>query len=201
MAKQKTDLQERSRLIAKGLKFADSDTARKQIEQLLVDFTVTPKRPAPLLPFYRLESAAELPRIVPVVGQMPLTTADLEAVPLIEEAEPFRMVKFAGEQAWVPLPGWQVVLGAENPVAILCDSDRLPNQGNNSKEPVLVVVDRSAKEWEDNSYFAIESSGQIDFQWFETAPDIKLLGKIVVVIRPKRILDEEFNKDPWQIDE
>ncbi len=201
LAKQKTDLQERSRLIAKGLKFAESDTARKQIEQLLVDFTVTPKRPAPLLPFYRLESAAELPRIVPVVGQIPLTPVDLQAVPLIEEAEPFRMVKFAGEQAWVPLPGWQVILGAENPVAILCDSDRLPNQGNTPKEPVLVVVDRSAREWDDNSYFAVESSGQIDFQWFETAPDVKLLGKIVVVIRPKRILDEEFNKDPWQIDE
>ncbi len=201
LARQKTDLQERSRLIAKGLKFAHTDTARRQIEQLLVDFTVVPKRPAPQLPFYRLESESELPRIVPVVGQMPLTPADLQAVPLVEEAEPFRMVKFAGEQAWVPLPGWQVILSAEDPVAILCQSDHLPNQANNKPEPVLVVVDRSQREWDASNYFVVDASGQIDFQWFETEPDLKLLGRIIVVVRPKRILDEEVTKDSWQIDE
>ncbi len=201
LARQKTDLQERSRLIAKGLKFAQTETARKQIEQLLVDFTVVPKQVAPQLPFYRLESEDELPRIVPVVGQMPLSSADIQAVPLIEETEPFRIVKFAGEQAWVPLPGWQVVLSAEDPVVILCDSDRLPNQPNNKKEPVLVVVDRSQREWDINSYFVVESSAQIDFQWLETEPDVKLLGRIIVILRPKRILDEEVTKDSWQIDE
>ena len=202
LARQKTDLQERSRLIAKGLKFAHSDTARKQIEQLLTDFTVVAQRPAPQIPFYRLESEEELPRIVPVVGQMPLTPAELQAVPLVEETEPFRMVKFAGEQAWVPLPGWQVLLSAEDPVAILTQSDRLPNQlTNNKPEQVLVVVDRSAREWDANSYFAIDSSGQIEFQWLETEPDVKILGRIIIVLRPKRILDEELSKDSWQIDE
>ena len=202
LARQKTDLQERSRLIAKGLKFAHSDMARKQIEQLLTDFTVVAQRPAPQIPFYRLESEEELPRIVPMVGQMPLTPAELQAVPLVEETEPFRMVKFAGEQAWVPLPGWQVLLSAEDPVAILTQSDRLPNQlTNNKPEEVLVVVDRSGREWDANSYFAIDSSGQIDFQWFETEPDVKILGRIIIVLRPKRILDEELSKDSWQIDE
>jgi hypothetical protein len=201
LARQKTDLQERSRLIAKGLKFAHTDTARRQIEQLLVDFTVVPKRPAPQLPFYRLESESELPRIVPVAGQMPLAAADLQAVPLVEETEPFRMVKFAGEQAWVPLPGWQVILSAEDPVAILCQSDRLPNQANNKPEPVLVVVDRSQREWDANAYFVVDASGQINFQWFETEPEFKLLGRIIVIVRPKRILDEEVTKDSWQIDE
>ncbi len=201
LARQKTDLQERSRLIGKGLKFAHTETARKQIEQLLVDFSVVPKRPAPQLPFYRLESEEELPRIVPVVGQMPLTPADIQAVPIIEASEPFRIVKFAGEQAWVPLPGWQVLLSAEDPVVILCDSHLLPNQLNTKSEPVLVVVDRSQREWDANSYFVVESSGQVEFQWLETEPDIKLLGRIIIILRPKKILDEELTKDSWQIDE
>jgi len=201
LIRQKTDLQERSRLIAKGLKFAHTQTARQQIEQLLLDFTVVPKRAAPILPFYRLESEEELPRVVPVVGEMPLTPADIQAVPVIEETEPFRMVKFAGEQAWVPLPGWQVVLSAEDPVVILCNSDRLPNQPASTPEPVLVVVDRSQREWDANSYFVVEQSGQIEFQWFETETDLQILGKVIVVVRPKKILDEEFNKESWQIDE
>jgi hypothetical protein len=201
LARQKTDLQDRSRLIAKGLRFAHTQTARQQIEQLLVDFTVVPRRPAPKLPFYRLESEEELPRLVPVVGQMPLTPADLQAVPLIEETGPFRMVKFAGEQAWVPLPGWQVVLSAEDPVVVLCNSDRLPNQTTTTPEPVLVVVDRSERQWDVNSYFVVDQSGQLEFQWFETATEVPLLGRVIVVVRPKRILDEEVTKDSWQIDE
>lgn len=201
LARQNSDLQERSRLIAKGLRFAHSQTARKQIEQLLTDFTVVPKRRAPILPFYRLDSEEELPRLVPVVGELPLTPKDLQAVPVIEEIEPFRMVKFAGEQAWVPLPGWQVLLNAEDPVVILCKSDRLPNQTQNLSQPVLVVVNRQEREWDANSYFVVDNSGELDFQWFETAPEIPLLGRIIVIVRPKKILDENVTKDVWQIDE
>ncbi|KAB8330650.1 hypothetical protein SD80_028750 [Scytonema tolypothrichoides VB-61278] len=209
LARQNSDLQERSRLIAKGLRFAHSQTARKQIEQLLTDFTVVPKRPAPLLPFYRLDSEEELPRIIPVVGELPLTPQELKAVPIVEGIEPFGMVKFAGEQAWVALPGWQILLSAEDPVVILCKSDseallrsadRLPNQTQNSSQ-VLVVVDRDQREWDSNSYFVVDNSGELDFQWFETAPEIHLLGKIIVIVRPKKILDENVTKDFWQIDE
>ncbi|ARV60439.1 hypothetical protein BZZ01_18980 [Nostocales cyanobacterium HT-58-2] len=201
LARQNSDLQERSRLIAKGLRFAHSQTARKQIEQLLTDFTVVPKRPAPLFPFYRLDSEEELPRIIPVVGELPLTPQDLKVVPLIEEIEPFRMVKFAGEQAWVPLPGWQILLSAEDPVVILSKSDRFPNQTQNPSQPVLVVIDRAQREWDDISYFVVDNSGELDFQWFETPPEIPLLGKIIVIVRPKKILDENVTKDFWQIDE
>ena len=201
LARQKSDLQERSRLIAKGLRFAESDTARQKIEQLLVDFTVVPKRPAPTIPFYRPDSEDHLPRLIPVVGEMPLKAAEVQAVPIVEAVEPFQIVKFAGEQAWVALPGWQTVRSAEDPIAILCQSDRLPNQSGAASELVLVIVDRHAREWDVNSYFICDASGEVDFAWFETQPDVKLLGKIVVVVRPKHILDEELTKDSWQIDE
>jgi hypothetical protein len=201
LARQNSDLQERSRLIAKGLRFAYSPTARRQIEQLLTDFTVVSNRPAPSLPFYRLESEEDLCRITPVVGELPLTQGDLQAVPVIEEIEPFRMVKFAGEQAWVPLPGWQVLLSAEDPVVILCKSGKFPNQIQNPTEPVLVVIDRAQRDWDSNSYFVVDNSGELDFQWFDTSPEVPLLGKIIIIVKPRRILDENVTKDSWQIDE
>ncbi|GAA6622712.1 RuBisCO accumulation factor 1 [Scytonema sp. NUACC26] len=201
LARQNSDLQERSRLIAKGLRFAHSQTARRQIEQLLTDFTVVPNRPAPSLPFYRLESEGDLCRIIPVVGELPLTQRELQAVPIIEEIEPFRMVKFAGEQAWVPLPGWQVLLSAEDPVVILCKSGKFPNQTQNPTESVLVVIDRAQREWNANSYFVVDNSGELDFQWFDTSPEVPLLGRIITIVKPRRILDENVTKDSWQIDE
>ncbi|MBD2435046.1 MULTISPECIES: RuBisCO accumulation factor 1 [Fischerella] len=201
LARQNSDFQTRSRLIAKGLKFAHTQTGRQKIEQLLTDFTVVPKKPEPTLPFYRPQSAEETPRLVPVVGELPLTPKDLQAVPLVEEMEPFRIVKFAGEQAWVPLPGWQTILGAEDPVVILCNSDRLPSQTKSNPEPVMVVIDRAQREWNSGSYFVVDNSGELDFQWFETAPEVPLLGRVIVIVLPKKILDEELTKDSWQIDE
>lgn len=200
-ARQKSDLQLRSRFIAKGLKFAYTDTARKQIEQLLTDFTVVPQRPAPLLPFYRLESEAEMSRIVPVVGELPLTPNDLKAVPMVEETQPFNMVKFEGVGAWVPLPGWQVVLGAEDPVVILANSHIFPNQEQNKPKPVMIAIDRSQRKWDDGSYFVVDNSGELEVQWFETQPELDILGRVIVIVKPKRILDEELTKDSWQIDE
>ncbi|MDH6058929.1 hypothetical protein NWP17_00440 [Chrysosporum bergii ANA360D] len=205
LARQYTDLAERSRLIAKGLRFAHTATARNQIEQLLVDLTVVSQRPAPILPFYRFESEEELPRIVPVVGELPLTPQDLQSVPAVENIEPFGLVrclvKFSGQQAYVSLPGWQVLLSAEDPVVILCDSDRLPNQEQNLPKPVLVVVDRAQRQWNDSCYFVVEHKGELDFQWFETQPEVPLLGRILVIVRPKKIFDEVVSKDSWQIDE
>ncbi|MEH2414432.1 RuBisCO accumulation factor 1 [Nostoc sp.] len=200
-ARQNTDLQQRSRLIAKGLRFAHTPAARTKIEQLLTDFTTVPQRPAPILPFYRLESEEQLPRIVPVVGELPLSRQDLQAVPIVTEIEPFRMVKFSGEQAWVPLPGWQVLLAAEDPVVIIANSDRFPIQNQSRIEPVVVVIDRAQREWDVSNYFVVENGGELDFQWFETEPEIPLLGQIIIIVRPKKILDEELTKDSWQIDE
>lgn len=205
LARQKSDLQERSRLIAKGLKFAASDSARKQVEQLLTDFTVVPKKPAPHLPLYRPESESDLPRLVAVVGELPLSPSELQAVPSFKEEGVFGIVKSSGEQTWVALPGWQVILNSQDPVVIICNSDILPTDTQTSPESVLVVIDRAQTEWDANSYFAVENStgenSQIDFQWFETQPEVSILGRIVVIIRPKRILDEEITKDAWQIDE
>jgi Rubisco Assembly chaperone C-terminal domain len=86
-------------------------------------------------------------------------------------------------------------------VGILCDRQQLPNQQTSTGEELLVVVDRAAREWDANSYFIVEQAEQLQIQWLEEEIDIPILGKVIVVMRPKRILDEEVTKDLWQIDE
>ncbi|PSB32940.1 RuBisCO accumulation factor 1 [Stenomitos frigidus] len=210
LARQKTDLQERSRLIARGLRFVHSDDARKQIERLLTDFSVVRTVPAPLLPVYRLESDEDLPRVLPVVGKLPLTKADFQAVPMIDPIEPFGMVKFSGTGAWVPVPGWQVILLADDPVVLWCNSQDLPTPLPGKQENVLVVVDRAQREWRSDRYFIAEDADQLQIQWSDTLPDLPSLGEVILIMRPKKILDENYTKDyfgsrpgydGWQTDE
>ncbi len=201
LARQQGDLQARSRLIALGFKFVDSVSGRQQLEGLLSDFTVMRSRPAPRLPIYRMDSDEELPRILPVVGRMPLTVDDLKAVPLVEDDGPFRMVKFSATGAWVPVPGWQVVLVADDPVVLMMTNDQFPNPLPGRAEEVLVVVDRSQRQWNPDSYFIAGPDGQLQMQWFEEEPAIALLGRVILVLRPKKVLDEDYSKDLWQIEE
>ena len=135
------------------------------------------------------------------MGKIPLTAQDVKAVPMIEETGAFRVVKFTGEGAWVPVPGWQVILNAEDPIAILWNSNELPSQKNNLGEEVLAIVDRSVRQWEDNSYFIVEQEGLLQIRWFPEFPEESLLGKVILILRPKKILDENVTKDVWQIDE
>lgn len=201
LARQQPDLQVRSRLIAMGLRFASSDTARQQVEKLLTDFTVTKAKPIPTLPLYRLETESELPRVLPVVGRLPLTAEDLKAVPLLEEEGSFGMVRFSGVGAWVPMPGWQIVFSAEDPVVILADTNHLPAQVSGDVEDVLIMLDRAQREWDEFSYFMVEQDGHLALQWFAEAPDVPIVGRVLVIMRPKKVLDEDYNKDLWQLDE
>ncbi len=201
LARQQSNLQERSRLIASGLRYADSDTARKQLEELLTDFSVVAQRKAPLLPVYRLDSEEQMPRVLPVVGQLPLSVEDLKAVPLVDEEGPFKFVKHSGTAAWVALPGWQVLLLAEDPVVLITRSDRLPTEMPPPVESVLLVVDRASRDWTPDSYFITAQGDQVEVAWFGEAPSAPLLGRMILVLRPKKVLDEEFVKDPWQFEE
>jgi hypothetical protein len=200
-ARQKRDLQERSRLIAQGLKFAQTVSAREEVEKLLSDFTLVAVQKAPLLPVYRLKVEEEIARIIPIVGTLPLTPQALAAVATVEILQPFRQVSYAGQGQLVPLPGWQAVLKAGDPVAILTSSDRLPQAISNQVEELLVVVDRASQVWDVNSYFIVDQEGQISIQWFEKEPTLPILGQVVLILRPKRIVDENNLLEPWQMDD
>ncbi|MGB3201074.1 MAG: RuBisCO accumulation factor 1 [Nodosilinea sp.] len=202
LARQNDDMQGRSRLIAQGLRFAESPSARQHIEKLLTDFTVVKDRPAPRLPFYRLESESELPRVIPVVGQMPLTVDDLKAVPVVVPEEPFSMVIASGASAWIAVPGWQVIFRAEDPVGLLVQSRQLPNYPADApNETVLVVVDRSDRTWDDDGYFLTAEGDHLTLTWSPSPIESPILGKIILILRPKRVLDENYNRELWQLDE
>ncbi|MEO0457100.1 MAG: RuBisCO accumulation factor 1 [Cyanobacteria bacterium P01_A01_bin.114] len=202
LARQQADLQARSRLIAKGLRFVQSEGGRQQIENLLTDFAVVKTKPAPRLPLFRIEDESDLPCLVPVVGEAPLTTEAFKAVPVLLPEEPFGIVKFAGEGAWAPVPGWQVILRSEDPVALLVKFDALPNAPQDApSEQTLVIVDRAQRSWNDASYFACDAEGQLTLRWFDEDPDQPLLGRVIVIMRPKRILDEDYSRELWQLDE
>jgi hypothetical protein len=200
-ARQKKDLQERSRLIAQGLKFAYSEGARSAIEQLLSDFTVVPTVKAPLLPIYRLESDTELPCLIPVAGTLPLTSQDFAQVPSLTLEEPFGSVKTPANIHIVPIPGWQAILKAVDPVGILASSSELREDVSSNPETVLIVVDRHLTTWNVQSYFLVAEEDNLAVRWFETQPDVNILGQVILILRPKRILDENNLLEPWQMDD
>ena len=199
-AKSQKDLQQRSRLIAQGLKFAYSDTAREEIEKLLSDFSVVKTVSEPLLPLYRQEEEEELPRIVPLAGTYPLSSKEIKSTDRIEIQQPFGNITAAGG-TYVPVPGWQVVLKAQDPVSYLCNSDRLPKSLTGKPEQVLIILDRANTTWDVNSYFIIEVDNKLELRWFEHEPVEKIIGQLVLILRPKKILDESNITEPWQMDD
>ncbi len=202
-ARQTSDLQARSRLIAQGLRFAHSAGAREAIEKLLTDFAVIKAKSAPRLPLFRFETDTDVPYVVPMVGQWPISTADFQAVPKMEPDGAFGVVQSTGGHAWVPMPGWQVVLTAQDAIAFLMPFNALPSQTDSTvSEIVLVLVDRQQHTWTDDSYFIInDDSGQLAIRWFDKEPGISLLGRVIVIVRPKKVLDEAYTQELWQIDE
>lgn len=201
LARQKDDLQERSRLIARGLQYAESVDSRKQLEKLLTDFSVIKAKKAPRLPLYRLEQNDELPRVIPVLGQWPLDVSDLSALPFLSGEGEFNIIHYEGASAWFAIPGWQVVSQAEDPIALLAKSDELNLAIPEPIETVMVVIDRAQRQWKSDSYFLIEDQDALAFQYFDESPSEKLLGRVVLIIRPPKDAENLENKDAWLIDE
>ncbi len=201
-AKQTTDLHARSLLIARGLKYVQTEMARKQVEALLLNFTSNPEKLAPRMPVYRIESDEDLPSMLPVVGSMPLTKADLQAVPLCDTEEPFGLVRFSGTGAYVPVPGYQVIRNASDPIAFFAGSEDLPTRLPGDSEQVLIVIDRSERSWKADTYFVVANEGdQLELQWFDKVPTMQILGRVILIMRPKKVLDEGLMKDVWQFEE
>ena len=199
-AQSQKDLQQRSRLIAQGLKFAHSASAREAIEKLLSDFNIVKAVSEPLLPLYRLETEDELPRIVPLAGSYPLSSHEIAKVNQIKNQQPFGNIT-SKDGSYVPVPGWQVALKAKDPIAYFCSSDRLPKSLSGRVEEVLIMLDRANTTWNVNSYFVVETDGKLEIHWFETEPTEKIVGQLVLILRPKRILDEGNLTQPWQMDD
>ena len=206
----KIEPQERTRLIARGLRFAHSDKARQAIERLLMDMANPSKKKAPNLPIFRYDGEDNIPRILPIVGVLPLSVEKFQAVAKVTELAPFGIVHSTTEATWATLPGWFVVHQAEDGVIVACNSDTLKAVINQEivssvrdrAEDILVLVDRAQRDWDENSYFAIAGEdGNLKFACFVSQPAVELLGKVTLTLRPKRFFDEAASQDRWQFEE
>jgi len=200
-AKQKRDLPERARLIAKGLRFAHSPGARQLLEGLLLDFGAAPSAQAPLLPLYRLEQDEEAARLIPVAGTLPLTPEHITQVPPLKPVEPFGVATAPENCALAPIPGWQAILTAVDRVAFIALAQDVASATPQPQEPVLVVIDRSQTVWNPQSYFLVSQNEQVAVHWSGEPLTAPILGQVIVVLRPKRILDENHLLEPWQMDD
>lgn len=202
LARQQSELAERSRLIARGLSYAQANTARQELEKLLVSGVISAPKSAPRLPFYRLESEEEMPRIIPLVGQFPITVQALTELPKLRESGVFGVLESDQAGAFVPIPGWQVIRQAQDPIAILAKTTDLPNiPAEQPTEEVLMIVDRGQLAWNSENYFVVDQAGQVMLNWSASEMTAEILGQVILILRPKRILDETATFDTWLIDE
>jgi Rubisco accumulation factor 1 alpha helical domain/Rubisco Assembly chaperone C-terminal domain/Rubisco accumulation factor 1 helix turn helix domain len=199
--KQQGDLTEKTRLIARGLMFAHSQGARNQIEKLLTELTAPPKRSAPALPIYRLEADEELPRTIPLAGAFPIASSIIADVPKIAATGSFQIFRNNWDGGWVTFPGWGVLCKAEDPIAVIGNLENLPLKISNQAPETIVILDRSLTEWDEFNYFAIDRDGKLAIEWFDTAPSIPILAKLVLVIHPKRPIDPDTPKDLWELED
>ncbi len=199
--KQQGDLTEKTRLIARGLMFAHSQSARNQIEKLLTALTAPAQKTAPALPVYRLEADEQLPRTIPVAGVFPIDSSILAEVPRVAATGSFQIVKNNWAGGWVTFPGWGVLCKAEDPIAVIGDLEHLPLKISNQSPETIVILDRSATEWDEFNYFAIDRDGKLAIEWFDSQPTIPLLAKLVLIIHPKRPIDPDNPKDLWELED
>jgi Rubisco Assembly chaperone C-terminal domain len=67
---------------------------------------------------------------------------------------------------------------------------------------VLVIIDRAVRSWTADSYFIIAGAdGALSLQWLSEASEGELLGKLLLVMRPKKVLEEGHTQDLYTWDE
>lgn len=206
IARQTSDLQERTRAISRAFQYVYSDGARQQIERLLSTAAASSQRKTlPKLSVFRLEE--DLPRLLPVFQSFPVATAEWKQRIPIEPEGPYRLIRTSGQQTWVALPAWPVIQSAGDPVAIQIENQLLGTLLNQqipeeeAKDPVLLVVDRAVEQWQSAGFFLVDQAGFLGVEWQGEPPSVPLFGRVLMAIRPPRVFDEVAAQDPWQLDE
>ena len=132
-------------------------------------------------------------RMVPVAGVYPGITAEELKAPLSSPAAPIGMWQFdfsdpEGPQlGTVVLPPSSAVQMSEDPVVIVAQSaDLALSLRNNVEAEVLVVIDRAARTFENDRFYAFAApDGATTIRWFEEIPaGYSIIGKVVIVVVP-----------------
>lgn len=138
---------------------------------------------------------AKLPTMLPVAEA---TRESLESVPALPPrgSGPFNVFSSdAVWPSWVALPGWDPVVGASAPVAVIFpDPLKLPLQSNKNgvpklREPTLLVVDKDVTEVAEGSdqlYVVLESeeSQDLSIKSGSRVLGARVLGRVIIALRP-----------------
>ncbi|MFZ4665342.1 MAG: RuBisCO accumulation factor 1 [Prochlorotrichaceae cyanobacterium] len=211
-AKERSELQERSRFIALGLKVAHSEAARQKLQDLLADWTPQVKQNPPRWPIYRLESGDSFPRILPLLGCLPLeskTIAGLQTRLETLAQNPFAALHITLPGTYVGIPGWSIFNQAGAPFALQCQVADLPHMNALAKDldlsesdPLLLIVDRDQCEWQPDRFFVVDRGGQLGVEWFPVQPLEALCGAVLLVLRPPRAIEiAEGDDGDWLLAE
>ncbi|MFN5855122.1 MAG: RuBisCO accumulation factor 1 [Pseudanabaenaceae cyanobacterium] len=219
------DAAQKARLIAKGLQYVHSESARKVMEQLLTDLVTPKEKKAPRLPVFRYEGEDAIPRVLPVIGSLPLSASVCRDFPKQEIHTAFAIAKGGTglDCGWVAVPGWQVVQNARDPILLLTDTavfqeisgQEIVSSVANKPEEILLLIDRGRKpelsaepiseqgaDKLSDRYYLLEEKDDLKVQWFKdlaTAQEVsaQIIGQLLLVLRPQRVMDEEAAKDLW----
>ena len=221
----RTDATQKARLIARGLQYAHSESARKVMEQLLTEMVTPQEKKAPRLPIYRYEGEDAIPRVLPVIGTLPISAAVCRNFPKQEVQTAFEIAKgvSGSDCGWVAVPGWQVVQDAQDPIMLLTDTaifqeisgQEIVSGVANQPEEVLLLIDRGRKpelsteliseqgaDKLSDRYYLLEVNDHLRVQWFKdlaVAQEVgnQIIGQLLLVLRPQRVMDGEAAKDLW----
>ncbi|MFN3926905.1 MAG: RuBisCO accumulation factor 1 [Pseudanabaenaceae cyanobacterium] len=207
-AKEVNDVPSKTRLIARGLQYAHSASARLAIEGLLGSFATSPQARPPRLPCYRFETEELLPRLFPVAGTIPLTIAQFQAIPPTEYLSPFGIVHTNHPQ-WTAIPSYQVVKDCQDGVLVLTDNEtlgemlqqKIPSGFREQKEALLLLIDRAQTEWSPDHYLVIEQNGLLSILWSPASTPEPIYGRLLLILRQKKYFDETASQELWQIEE
>ncbi len=84
-------------------------------------------------------------------------------------------------------------------VLFAVNKDLIPDA--DQEEELLILVDRASQAWDEYKYFALDRAGQLVIEWCAAPPTEAILGQVVLVLRPKRLLATGDADDRWQIEE
>ncbi|KAG0564152.1 hypothetical protein M758_8G083200 [Ceratodon purpureus] len=188
--------------LQKALDVCVTDKARAKIQETLEKFASPdvsvesePEETVFLQVIRLLEGevvGTKLPTMLPVADA---TLESVEAVPSrASQGEGlFNVFSPAGWPSWVAIPGWDTVVHAGAPVAVVFpDAAKLPLQSNKNgkeklREPTLVIVDKSVTLADDDQslYVAVQSDSQeLSILSASKVLDNRILGRVVLALRP-----------------
>ena len=194
-ARERSELADRSRLIAQGLQMVHSPEARQQLQSLLLEWAPQSHQVPPRWPLYRLNAEEGAPLILPLQGKLsePWNGSETFTRPLQTGFPVYTL----SPGDYVAVPGWSIIQDCQKPIALLAQVGDLPHLGSlgndlglQEADPLLVIVDLAKRTWQADRFFWIKRSGLGLLEWLPQevldSEGVEIWGQVILALRPPR---------------